>query len=105
VTTLWEAARSAVEHDRLVQARDESTVASLREVLAGEDPGEVASLLADAAEDADGMGRPLFSGLRAAGRPQDPVHRLWWACGLVREHRGDSQGAQHHHAAGLGQGL
>jgi hypothetical protein len=100
VTTLWETARSAVEHDRLVQARDESTVASLREVLAGEDPGEVASLLADAAEDADGMGRPLFSGLRAAGRPQDPVHRLWWACGLVREHRGGS-----HVAAAAAAGL
>jgi hypothetical protein len=100
VITLWEAARSAVAHDRLVQARDESTVASLREVLAGEDPGEVASLLADAAEAADGMGRPLFSGRRADGRPADAVHRLWWACGLVREHRGDS-----HVAAAAAAGL
>jgi hypothetical protein len=100
VTTLWEAARSAVAHDQLVQARDESTVASLREVLAGEDPGEVASLLADAAEAADGMGRPLFSGRRADGRPQDAVHCLWWACGLVREHRGDS-----HVAAAAAAGL
>jgi hypothetical protein len=100
VITLWEAARSAVAHDRLVQARDESTVASLREVLAGEDPGEVASLLADAAEAADGMGRPLFSGRRADGRPADAVHRLWWACDLVREHRGDS-----HVAASAAAGL
>jgi hypothetical protein len=90
VTTLWDAARAAVRLDRLVQARDESTVASLREILADEDPGEVASLLADAAQAADGMGRPLFSGRRADGRPQDAVHCLWWACGLVREHRGDS---------------
>ncbi|MGH3197971.1 MAG: helix-turn-helix domain-containing protein [Streptosporangiaceae bacterium] len=50
----------------------------------------MASLLADAVEGADGMGRPLFSGRRADGRPQDAVHCLWWACGLVREHRGDS---------------
>jgi hypothetical protein len=100
VITLWEAARSAVAHDRLVQARDESTVASLREVLAGEDPGEVASLLADAADAADGMGHPLFSGRRADGRPADAVHRLWWACGLVREHRGDS-----HVAAAAAAGL
>jgi hypothetical protein len=100
VITLWEAARSAVAHDRLVQARDESTVASLREVLAGEDPGEVASLLADAAEAADGMGRPLFSGRRADGRPADAAHRLWWACDLVREHRGDS-----HVAASAAAGL
>lgn len=100
VTTLWEAARSTVAHDRLVEARDEATVASLRDVLAGDDPSEVADLLADAAEIADGMGRPLFSGVRADGRPQDPVHRLWWACGLVREHRGDS-----HVAAAAAAGL
>src|SRR6266702_5757589 len=100
VTALWDAARSAVALDRLVRARDESTVASLREILAGEDPGEVASLLADAAEPADGMGRPLFSGRRADGRPEDPVHLLWWACGLVREHRGDS-----HVAAAAAAGL
>jgi hypothetical protein len=97
---LWEAARTAVAPDQLGQARDESTVASLREVLAGEDPDEVASLLADAAGAADGMGRPLFSGRRADGRPSDPVHRLWWACGLVREHRGDS-----HVAAAAAAGL
>ncbi len=100
VITLWEAARTAVAPGRLVQARDESTVASLREVLADEDPGEVASLLADAAETADGMGRPLFSGRRSDGRPQDAVHCLWWACGLVREHRGDS-----HVAAAAAAGL
>jgi hypothetical protein len=100
VSTLWEAALTAVPLGRLVEARDESTVASLREILVGEDPGEVASLLADAAEGADGMGRPLFSGRRADGRPQDAVHCLWWACGLVREHRGDS-----HVAAAAAAGL
>jgi hypothetical protein len=62
---------------------------------------EVADLLADAAEPADGTGRPFFSGVRAAGRPADPVHRLWWACTLVREHRGDSHVAAAN-ASGLG---
>jgi hypothetical protein len=60
----------------------------------------VANLLADAATAADGMGRPLFSGRRADGRPRDAVHCLWWACGLVREHRGDS-----HVAAAAAAGL
>jgi hypothetical protein len=60
----------------------------------------VASLLADAATAADGMGRPLFSGRRADGRPRDAVHCLWWACSLVREHRGDS-----HVAAAAAAGL
>jgi hypothetical protein len=100
VISSWDAVRSAVAHDQLVQARDESTIASLREVLAGEDPGEVANQLADAATAADGMGRPLFSGLRADGRPHDAVHLLWWACNLVREHRGDS-----HVAAAAAAGL
>jgi hypothetical protein len=100
VTGLWDAARSAVAPGRLAAARDEATVASLRADLAGEDLGDVADLLAGAVEPADGMGRPLFSGLRAQGRPQDPALRLWWACGLVREHRGDSHVAAAN-AAGL----
>jgi hypothetical protein len=100
VAGLWDAARSAVPLDQLAAARDEATVDSLRSVLAGEDVSTAADLLADAATPADGMGRPLFSGLRAAGRPEDPLHRLWWACGLVREHRGDS-----HVAAAAAAGL
>jgi hypothetical protein len=100
VASLWETARNAVPPAQLAQARDEATVASLREILAGEDTAEVASLLAGAAEAADGMGRPLFSGRRADGRPRDAVHCLWWACGLVREHRGDS-----HVAAAAAAGL
>ena len=100
VTALWDTARATVPLDQLGQARDEATVASLRAVLAGEDLAESADLLADAAQDASGMGRPLFSGVRAQGRPVDPAHRLWWACGLVREHRGDSHVAVAN-AAGL----
>jgi hypothetical protein len=100
VSALWEAARSAVPPGALAQARDEATVASLHAVLAGEDLGEAAGLLGDAAQGADGMGRPLFSGVSAQGRPADDAHRLWWACGLVREHRGDSHVAAAN-AAGL----
>ena len=98
---LYEAARSTAPRERLLAVRDSATAASLAEVLAGDDPAEVADLLADAAEGADGMGRPLFSGLRGRGRPGDPFQRLWWACDLVREHRGDSHVAVAN-AAGLG---
>src|SRR6266702_3068477 len=79
VTALWDAARSAVALDRLVKARDQSTVASLREVLADEDPGDVASLLADAAQHADGM-----------GRPQPIVPHLARAEQAARHHPGDT---------------
>jgi hypothetical protein len=98
---LYETARSAVPRERLIEVRDAATAASLAEVLAGDDPAEVADLLADAVEGADGTGRPLFSGLRGRGRPGDPYQRLWWACDLVREHRGDSHVAVAN-AAGLG---
>src|ERR1700722_11794282 len=100
---LYEAARSAAPREQLLAARDAATAASLAEVLAGDDPAEVADLLADAAEGAGGAGRPLFSGLRGRGRPADPFQRLWWACDLVREHRGDSHVAVAN-AAGLGPG-
>jgi hypothetical protein len=101
---LYETARTAVPRERLLTVRDAATAASLAEVLAGDDPeevAEVADLLADAVERADGTGRPLFSGLRGRGRPGDPYQRLWWACDLVREHRGDSHVAVVN-AAGLG---
>ena len=90
VASLWDATLAALPRDRLVEVRDATVTRSLREVLGDDDPGEVADLLVDAVIGADGTGRPLFSGLRAAGVPDDPALRLWWACSLVREHRGDS---------------
>ena len=98
---LYEAVRSTVPLERLMEVRDAATAESLAEVLAGDDPADVADLLADAVAGADGTGRPLFSGLRGRGRPADPYQRLWWACDLVREHRGDSHVAVAN-AAGLG---
>lgn len=90
VSALYDAASSALPRAQLVSIRDEATVASLRAALGDEDPSEIADLLASAAETAEPAGRPLFSGLLQRGRPLDPMHRLWWACDLVREHRGDS---------------
>jgi hypothetical protein len=101
IAGLFETARAAVPRDQLLAARDAATTESLTEVLAGDDPAGIADVLADAAEGADGTGRPLFSGLRGRGRPGDPVQRLWWACDLVREHRGDSHIAVAN-VAGLG---
>jgi hypothetical protein len=98
---IYDQASTTVPFDDLVAVRDGSTTASLGAVLGDDDPTEVADLLADAAEGADGAGRPLFSGLRGRGRPADPVQRLWWAADLVREHRGDSHVAVAN-AAGVG---
>lgn len=90
VTALYDAAGAALPHAQLVSIRTKATVTSLRAALDDEDPSEVADLLAAAGERAEGAGRPLFSGLLQRGRPSDPVQRLWWACDVVREHRGDS---------------
>lgn len=90
VGPVYDAAREAAPLATVLATRAEATADSLRAVLGGDDPTEIADLLADAAEAADGVGRPLFSAIRERGRPQDPTRRLWWACELVREHRGDS---------------
>jgi hypothetical protein len=99
VAAVVEAAWTVLPPAELLAAREQATVQSLREVLGDDDPTEVADLLADAAAAADGTGRPLFTGVRDRGRPDDPVHRLWWACELVREHRGDSHVAAANAAA------
>lgn len=98
---VYDTGRATVSLDEVTAVRAEATTQSLRDILAGDDPTETADLLAAAAEQADGTGRPLFSGLRSQGRPSDPVRRLWWACDLVREHRGDSHVAAAA-AAGVG---
>jgi len=90
VASVYDAAVGALPPEELAALRAQATTESLRQVLEEDDPTEVADLLAEAAAAADGTGRPLFSGLRGQGRPPDPVERLWWAAGLVREHRGDS---------------
>jgi hypothetical protein len=89
ITGAFEAARSKVARAHLVEVRERAATASLTTILDGDDPSWVADRLADALEHAEGLGRPLFSGLRGRGRPDDPVQRLWWAADLVREHRGD----------------
>jgi hypothetical protein len=101
VAGMYQLARQAAGREQLMATRAEATVLSLRTVLGDDDPSAVADALAEATEAADGMGRPLFSGVRATGRPIDPVERLWWAATLVREHRGDSHVAAAA-AAGIG---
>lgn len=98
---VYDAGRATVSLEEVTAVRSDATTQSLRDILAGDDPTDTADLLANAVEHADGTGRPLFSGLRAQGRPSDPVRRLWWACDLVREHRGDSHVAAAA-AAGVG---
>ncbi len=85
---------------RCSAARTAATIESLGEVLAGEDVGPVADQLAMAMTSAHAAGRPLFAGLARQPWPEDPYGRLWRACDLLREHRGDG-----HIAASIAAGL
>ena len=86
----YQAARGLCDRNELWATRTSSTIASLTEVLAGADVAAVADALQDAVSDAPLPGRPLFAGLISQEWPSDPVGRLWRACELAREHRGDS---------------
>jgi hypothetical protein len=70
-------------------------------VLGGpEQVAEVTGALRRAAEAMDTAGRPLFAGLAGMPWPADELGRLWHACAMLRELRGDS-----HLAACMAAGL
>src|SRR5262245_3028657 len=100
LTAVYEQARSTVGRTPMLQARTEATIESLRAALGDVDVAPIADRLADAVRTADPTGRPLFAGLSRQDWPDDPVGRLWRACELAREHRGDS-----HIAASIARGL
>ena len=103
LATVYEQGRSTCSRDDLVEARIQSTIESLRDALDGADVAPVAERLAGAVRrvaTASVAGRPLFAGLAAQPWPEDPYGRLWRACELLREHRGDG-----HIAACIAAGL
>lgn len=76
----------------LLEVRTRAAVEGLQDILAGEDVADVAETAATlrrAMAGLDAIGRPLFAGLRALPEPNAPVGRLWRACDMVREYRGD----------------
>jgi hypothetical protein len=101
VMGLYDAGRRACERTRLLATRTTTTIESLAAVFDGADVAPVAAPLRRAVEAADGTGRPLFSGVRAHGWPDNPIGVLWRACEALRERRGDSHLAAYT-AAGLG---
>ncbi len=86
------AARRVTNRDQVLAARATGATIGLTDACASVDPSVVNRLgqrLMEAVRDLDGVGRTLFSGLRALPVPDDPCGRLWRAAELVREHRGD----------------
>src|SRR5579863_2492452 len=100
IAQLYDAARATCGLAEIRAAREAGVIAALRDALgvsgsaswsSGVDRvGHVAGLLRDAAGAAGLAGRPLFAGLRGLPWPDDPLARLWQACAMLRELRGDS---------------
>jgi hypothetical protein len=98
---LYDAARAAAGLADIRAAREAGAVTALRTVLgAPEQVAEVTGALRRAAEAMDTAGRPLFAGLAGMPWPADELGRLWHACAMLRELRGDS-----HLAACMAAGL
>ncbi|MGH9187411.1 MAG: SCO6745 family protein, partial [Acidimicrobiales bacterium] len=91
VTKGW----AATTPEAILNARLGGATASLTRILDGLPDGaaRATELLRKAADAAPSEGRPIFSGLRSLGFPEDPMGDLWRAADLVREHRGDSHTA------------
>jgi Helix-turn-helix family len=100
LTSTYGQARSVCPRATMLSARAEATIESLGAALGDADVTPVADRLAAAVMAADVTGRPLFAGLARQPWPDEPIGRLWRACELAREHRGDS-----HVAASIARGL
>jgi hypothetical protein len=103
---LYDAARAAAGLADIRAARETGAVTALRTVLGDtvlggpEQVADVTGALRRAAEAMDTAGRPLFAGLAGMPWPADELGRLWHACAMLRELRGDS-----HLAACMAAGL
>lgn len=80
---------AAIGRDEILAARAEGGTASVAAVADPDECARVADPLLAATDRLDGLGRPLFSALRALPVPESPAGRLWRGAELVREHRGD----------------
>lgn len=83
-------ARAACPPAALLEARANAVEASLRQVLGDANVEPAVGALQRGLASASRAGRPLFAGLADAPLPESPLGRLWRACELVREHRGDT---------------
>ena len=84
IPSAWEQATPAAA----MAARDGAVDAAL-ERLIGEPDATVVELAELAASGCDLPGRPLYAAHAALPRPSTLRMRLWHACTLLREHRGD----------------
>jgi len=86
---------SRISPEDAIVLRERASADALRDRLGADLAGDpalsrIADLATTAALSAPVEGRVLYAGLREIVVPDEPVARLWHACTLLREHRGDS---------------
>lgn len=76
----------------ICQARDDGAVAQLRRILGDRPAGveEARTLLERAGADLEPYGKPLYAGLAACSRFDDPLADAWRLADRLREFRGDA---------------
>ena len=76
----------------ICQARDDGAVAQLRRILGDRPEGvdEARTLLERATADLEPYGKPLYAGLAALDRFDDPLADAWRLTDQLREYRGDA---------------
>jgi len=89
IAAVYEAGSALVSREDILAARGDGGTESVAAVADPDDCASIAEPLLAVLADLDGLGRPLFSALRALPVPTSPAGRLWRAAELVREHRGD----------------
>jgi hypothetical protein len=100
---MYRQGRAISSQEAILSARADGASAGLAAAATDVDRGlidEFGRRLLDALGELDGVGRPLFSGLRQLEVPDDRFGRAWRVAELVREHRGDG-----HLAASVAAGL
>lgn len=92
VSSAYETGLASCSHADVLTAREEGTVAALHRILGPptREVEETVAALRRGVDAAEPMGRPLYAGLSALDWPADAWGRLWHACSLLREFRGDS---------------
>lgn len=92
ITALYDAGRSACPLADVRSAREAGAVAALREALG--EPDDLVTTAGSLRRAVEAIptaaGRPLAAGLMALGWPEEPHGRLWHACSILREYRGDA---------------
>ena len=96
----YESGRRRLSRAGVIALRTDTTSESLGSILAGADLEPAVAVLRRGLAAASGSGRPLFAALSSEPWPESTAGRLWRACDLLREHRGDG-----HIAAAVSAGL